>query len=31
MPAERDYEIRNRTVHAKEGFDEPGPLLPFNP
>ena len=31
MLAERDYEIRNRTVHTKEGFDELGPLLPFNP
>ena len=30
MLAERDYEIRNRTVHTKEGFDELGPLLPFN-
>ena len=31
MLAERDYEIRNRTVHTKESFDELGPLLPFNP
>lgn len=28
--AERLYEIRNRIVHAKEGFDELGPLLPFD-
>jgi hypothetical protein len=31
MPAERDYDIRNRTVHAREGFDELGLLLPSNP
>lgn len=31
MLAERDYEIWNRTVHAKEDFDELGPLLPFDP
>lgn len=28
---ERVYEVRNRTVQAKEGFDELGPLLPFAP
>ncbi len=31
MLAEHAYEIRNRTVHAKEALDELGPLLPFNP
>ena len=31
MLAERDYEIRNRTVHTKEALDELGPLLPFDP
>jgi hypothetical protein len=31
IPAERDYDVWNRTVHASEGFDELGPLLPFNP
>ncbi len=31
MLAEHAYEIRNRTVHAKEALDELGPLLPFDP